>query len=140
MLTNAVTKAGRASGSISAQSNSLRPGKSHAAVSQARLTPSSTVPTATPSTSQNVLINNSTKTVSTRCRQTPLAGENTEERTIPKGAKTRAAIRKVASCQRSSLGYLAGAILSALIDFLKYALNEPLIKECFKLFVSDTIH
>src|SRR5687768_3547873 len=83
-----------ASGRKSAQEKNFRPGNSHTAVNQARLTPSSVAPTATPRASQNVLITRSASVVSTRCCQTSPVGAKSDDMTVPTGISTSAATRK----------------------------------------------
>src|SRR5437899_847119 len=82
-----------ASGSNKAQEKNFRPGNSHTAVNHARLTPSSVTPHATPSASQNVLLNRAGSVVSTRCCQTSLVGAKNDERMVPTGISTIAAAR-----------------------------------------------
>ena len=83
-----------ASGSNNAHEKNLRPGNSHTAVNQARLTPNSAEPAATPTASQNVLTSRPASVVSTRCCQTSPAGTNKDEMTVPTGTSTTAATRK----------------------------------------------
>jgi len=92
-VTNAMTYAGMASGNNRPQEKIFRPGNSHTAVNQAKLTPSSAEPTATPRVSQNVFINNLGKMVSTKCCQTSPVGVRNDKRTVPTGISTSTATR-----------------------------------------------
>src|SRR5579884_620836 len=86
---------------MSAQSSHRLPGKSYAAINQARLTPTNVVPHATPSSSQRVFVIRVIRVVWTKWSQTSLVSEKMEKRTTPSGARTRPASRRVARCQRS---------------------------------------
>lgn len=93
--TNAVTYAGIASGSNKAQENILRPGNSHTAVNQARLTPRSADPEVTPNVNQHVLISRLRRVVSIKCCQISFVGErNDETTTTPTGISTSVATKK----------------------------------------------
>jgi len=78
--TNARTYVGIANGSIKAQLNILRPGKSHTAVSHAEPTPRTKVPASTPEHNINVFFSKSTNRVSTICRHMSDCGCSTDEK------------------------------------------------------------
>src|SRR5687768_5139990 len=82
-----------ASGNSNAQEKNFRPGNSHTAVNQARLTPITVVPDATPRTSQNVFTRRPGNVVSSRCCQMSPEGAKREEITVPTGIRTSAATR-----------------------------------------------
>ncbi len=92
-----------ASGSIRAQSNRRRPGKSYIVVSQARPAPSRNTPPPTPNISTTVFSNSPPSTVWTRCRQTSPAGVNHDSATTRIGAATMAATVKLARRHRRTL-------------------------------------
>src|SRR5690554_3028489 len=87
-------------GSNNAQLNILRPGNSYMAINQPRLTPRTTVPIATPMTSQKVLTSRSVRTCSSRCRQTSASGLMNAEATTSTGISTRVAKNSAISRQR----------------------------------------
>jgi hypothetical protein len=91
--TNAMTYAGIASGSNSAQEKNLLPGNSHTPVNQAKLTPSTVEQIATPNASQKVFTNKLGKVVSTKCFQTSPAGVRNDKITVPTGISTKIATR-----------------------------------------------
>ena len=90
-VTNARTYAGKASGSNSPQEKIFRPGKSHTAVNQARLTPNTAELTATPNASQNEFNSSLNRVVSTKCCQISPAGVRNDNITVPTGISTKIA-------------------------------------------------